>query len=206
MAASATASELYSGPPAISLAPSGSASGSSGGTTNSTLICRPCCAPAVSFLDPWFGPSGLCPGAVDNSVPVTLNASFSLTITAPFSTLGTYCLPSTGTAALVANNYDRPDFLFWSSPAACSSVSSPTTRFQPTTSNICYWILSGGKLRSQSAIICSCSSVSGSQIFPQIYDSTASAYSCSPFSITFTGGVLISYYTVIGSFSVTFTL
>lgn len=203
-ATSVTTSESYTSPSAISLSPSGSASGSSGGTTTSTLTCTPCCAPSVSFLDPWFGPSGLCPGAVDNSVPVTLNASFSLTITAPFSTLGTYCLPSTGTAALVANNYSQPNLLYWSSPAACSSVSPPTTRFQPTTSNICYWILSGGKLRSQYPIFCGCSS--GSQIFPQIYDRTASAYSCSPFSITFTGGVLINYSTIIGSFSVTFTL
>lgn len=204
MAASVTAVQEYTGPSTLSFAPLGSATGSSGSTNTTALTCTPCCAPSVSFLDAWFGPSGLCPGAVDNSVPVTLNASFSLAITAPYSTLGTYCLPSTGTASLVANNYSQPNLLYWSSPAACSTVSSPTTRFQPTTTNICYLIISGGKLRSQYPLICGCSN--GSQIALNMYDMTASAYSCSPFSITFTGGYLAIFSTIIGTYSVTFTL
>lgn len=201
---SAIASEGYIGPSTISVAPSGSATGSTGSTSTTALTCTPCCAPFVSFLNAWFGQYSLCPGAVDNSVPVTLNASFSLAITAPYSTLGTYCLPSTGTASLVANNYSQPNLLYWSSPATCSTVSSPSTRFQPTTTNICFVVLGGGKLRSQYPLICGCPS--SPQISLAMYDMTASSYSCSPFSITFTGGYLFYYSTAIGTYSVTFTL
>lgn len=203
MATSVTPSEDYKGPSAISIPPSGGATGTSGGTSTTTLTCTPCCAPATNYLAGWFGSSGLCPGAVNNTVPVTLNASFSFTVNSPY-TLSGLCLPASGTLSMTANNPSSSyqQYLYWSSPTTCTTVSPPTTRLQGKTGLIPYWVLPSGNIRTVYPYICNCYSFGYINLY--ISETTAPTYSCSPFSITF-NGTMYDMYTPVGTFSVTFT-
>jgi len=204
MATSVTGSEDYKGPSAISLPPSGGATGTTGGTSTTTLTCTPCCAPPTNFLAGWFGSSGLCPSATDNTVPIPLDASFSFTANSPY-TLGGLCLPSSATVSMVADNYNTSaqQNLYWSSPGTCTTISPPTTRILGKSGFIPYEILPSGNIRSIYPRICNCYSFGYISLY--ISETTFPTYSCSPFSITFTG-TMYDGYTQVGTFSVTFTL
>lgn len=210
---SVNASEAYSGAPSISLAPLGSATGSSGGTSTTALTCTPCCAPPGYFLLPLFGPAGLCFGAVDNSVPVTLNATFNLTATSSYN-LSDYCLPASATLSIASDNYTvnmATRFISWQS--ACSAISPPTTRLIPKESTAFYfWQPAGGQpyfyLQNNSIgfiDFCDCTST-GYNYLAKFGAMTLISYSCSPFSATFGTGSVYANSIVIGTWTVTLTL
>ena len=108
------------------------AMGSSGGTTTGTLACSSCCAPQGRFLVSWFGGygyTGLCPGAVDNSVPVQVYATSVATFNAPYTALQ-FCVPSTQSWEFFGASDFWPGSevrLFPTFPA-CSVISPPATQ------------------------------------------------------------------------------
>ena len=86
--------------------PSGGASGTSGGTTTQALSCSSCCAPTVYYLPYWFGgfySGGICLGAVNNTVPVTLTATFTLSGYGGY-TLADMCLPASVSVDVIADD------------------------------------------------------------------------------------------------------
>ncbi len=211
---SVVVSEAYSGAPTISVAPSGTATGTSGSTSSTALTCTPCCPPAASFLTALFGSSGECPGAVDNSVPVTLFATFNLTAVGSYN-LADYCLPSSATLEIVADNYSLTMATrFTTFQASCSAITSPTTRFIPKEGTAFYfWIGGSGpayfylKNESLGTIrLCDCSSTGNNYLYGPGALSKLSG-SCSPFSLTFgTGRIFSQSNTHVANWTVTFTL
>ena len=208
----------------FAITPSGGASGETGGTTTQTLSCSSCCVPPVTYLRRWFSSGGFCPGAVDNTVPVQLVATFSMSGYGGYS-LADLCLPSSASIDVIANNPLQTESLFAVTPAAsCPSVSPPTTRFNikppnaPPNNALCsitsdvYTIygLSFGN------VVCNCDSGFGPGFFALTFwdrqpflfrvSMLRSAFSCSPFSITYTGGEIYQGYLRKGSFDITFTL
>lgn len=206
------AAESFGSNPAFSIAPTGSASGTSGGTTTSTINCAPCCS-TVKFLEAIFGASGACPGAVDNSVPVTLYATFNLTATGSHN-LADYCLPASATLEIIADDYYLTmGTRFTSFSASCSAVSPPTTRLVPKQSKAFYFYKSGSSLYFYikndslgSIDVCDCSSTGKAYLY-SFGGPYATSTTCSPFSITFGAGKIYnSSNVVIGTWTVTFTL
>jgi hypothetical protein len=233
MAASVTGVEAWSNSVATTFAPSGGATGTSGGTTSGTLSCVPCCNSGIKYLPGWFSyadPSrgladGLCPGAVDNSVPVTVYATFNLTPATGVS-LADYCIPSSFTIEMIANDPYNPSRL---KPLAYSTSCSP---IYPGTRYGFLDIIGKGfftasvntgsnpYILAYLVNMCSCNNVGylafssyyipTTQYSPTIYGSLDS---CSPFSLTFSKNYpynqLANFYwqnTWVGTWSVTFTL
>lgn len=214
-------------------APIGGALGTSGGTTSGTLACVPCCNSGVQYLPGWFSyanPSkglaaGLCPGAVDNSVPVTVYATFNLN-PAPGVNLADYCVPSSFTIEMIANDPYNPSRL---KPLAYSTNCSPIypgTRFgfldiigkgfftaSVNTGNnpsIVAYLVNMCSCNNVGYLVFSSYYIPTSQYAPEIYGSLDS---CSPFSVTFSRnypyGELANFYWQFawaGTWSVTFTL
>ena len=197
--------------------PSGGASGTSSGTTTQTLSCSSCCQPFVYYLPYWFGgfyTAGLCPGAVDNTVPVTLTATFTLSGYGGY-TLADLCLPTSASVDVIADDPIRPGNLYLVTPSTtCSSVSPPTTRFNVKASLATPydWIFSfSGNDLTVGFTGCNCSSSFALNfnrwtIFQNPSPLILSSSNCSPFSITYTGGTIWQSSTRKGSFDVTFTL
>lgn len=210
--ATISVSEAFGSNPTYTLAPTGGASGASGGSTTTAINCAPCCS-NVRFLEAIFGASGACPGAVDNSVPVTLYATFNLTATGSHN-LADYCLPASATLEIIADDYYLTMATrFTSFSASCSAVSPPTTRLVPKQDKAFYFWKSGSLLyfyiknESLGSIdVCDCTS-SGTAYLYAFGGRTSLSTSCSPFSITFpTGYIYNSSNVVIGTWTVTFTL
>lgn len=237
MAATSTvvASPISPATPGISDSPSGTASVGSNGTMVSTFQCQPCCGGvgADGFLPAWFGPNGLCPGAVDNSKPVSLHASFMLFGTdLPF--LG---LLQVVTVEMIADDYQNPDHLKFKTyhvgdcpnfdPSAPSNTFFlPISGFFSVGKN--FWKKSSAmdKNRIQPVNITLCTYKSYGSVamlgdadtqltadnYNSISDSTKVRH-CSPFSLTFgkytPSGLLVQYYGQSpprGRYEVTFTL
>lgn len=233
MAVSVTGVEAWSNSVATTFAPSGGATGTSAGTTTGTLSCPSCCSSGVKYLPGWFSyadPSrglyaGLCPGAVNNSVPVTVYATFSLTPAAGVN-LADYCIPSSFTIEMIANDPVYPSRLKPLSYATTCPPIYPATRYgflnitgqgyfeaSVNTGANPYLVVSRTNM-------CSCNNV-GSLVFSSYYIPTTqfsptiygSLDSCSPFSLTFSKvnpfGSLANFYwqsSLVGNWSVTFTL
>lgn len=197
MAVSTTVDSVLALPAAFTVGPTPTPTvATSTGTSTSNLNCPSCCS-TVKYLTGWFGgpslsgtDSGICPGAVDNSAPVTLYFSFSLTPDTGVN-LADLCLPSSISLQVIADDPLFPNKLrFTTVYSSCSSVSSPTTRLHPTSSNI--WVLTqpdpytGTRGRLQfSMTACDCS---GNTIRFSPYSNWTLGYSslsCSPFSATF---------------------
>lgn len=232
MAVSVTGVEAWSNSVATTFAPSGGATGTSAGTTTGTLSCPSCCSSGVKYLPGWFSyadPSrglyaGLCPGAVNNSVPVTVYATFSLTPAAGVN-LADYCIPSSFTIEMIANDPVYPSRLKPLSYATTCPPIYPATRYgflnitgqgyfeaSVNTGNNPY-------LNLTNVNMCSCNNVNylifGSYYVPTYY--AGSIYgtlgSCSPFSLTFSKASPFGeiakfywYFSLLGNWSVTFTL
>ena len=210
--ATISVSEAFGSNPTYTLAPTGGASGASGGSTTTAINCAPCCS-NVKFLEAIFGASGACPGAVDNSVPVTLYATFNLTATGSHN-LADYCLPASETLEVIADDYYLTMATrFTSFSASCSAVSPPTTRLVPNAAKAFYFWKFGSQLyfyiknESISSLqVCDCSSSTLAYLY-KAGAMTATSTTCSPFSITFgTGNIYNSSNVVIGTWTVTFTL
>lgn len=209
-----SASESFGSNPTYTIAPTGGASGASGGTTTTAINCAPCCS-TVKFLEAIFGASGACPGAVDNSVPVTLYATFNLTATGSHN-LADYCLPASETLEIIADDYYLTmGTRFTSFSSSCSAVSPPTTRLVPNKAKAFYFWKYGSLLyfyisnESLGTItVCDCNSSSSSLAYLIKYGAMpATSTTCSPFSITFgTGNIYNFSNVVIGTWTVTFTL
>lgn len=142
VSSSSTASGLTNPPAVISYTPTASVYGSSGGTSTGTVGCAPCCGGASGgggFLPAWFGPNGLCPGAVDNSVPVTVWATFLLEPKLEYITqggfefyypLGNDCLSSTNSSVqMIADDYLYPNRLRFVNYQNACQTSYPSTSF-----------------------------------------------------------------------------
>jgi len=209
----------------FAITPSGGASGETGGATTQTLSCSSCCVPPVTYLKKWFSPGGFCPGAVDNTAPVQLVATFSMSGYGGYS-LADLCLPSSASIDVIANNSLRTESLFVVTPAtSCPLASPPTKRFKiktataPPYDDLCY-IYSNAYVPNGLTfycIVCDCSTLFSPDNFSQLkfWDQnpflfrvpmTLLTYSCSPFSITYTGGQIHQGYLRKGSFDITFTL
>lgn len=210
--ATISVSEAFGSNPTYTLAPTGGASGVSGGSTTTAINCAPCCS-NVKFLEAIFGASGACPGAVDNSVPVTLYATFNLTATGSHN-LADYCLPASATLEIIADDYyGTMATRFTSFSASCSAVSPPTTRLVPNQAKAFYFWKYGSTLyfyikneSISSFQVCDCSSSTFAYL-TKFGAMTATSTTCSPFSITFgTGSIYNSSNVVIGTWTVTFTL
>lgn len=210
--ATISVSEAFGSNPTYTLAPTGGASGASGGSTTTAINCAPCCS-NVKFLEAIFGASGACPGAVDNSVPVTLYATFNLTATGSHN-LADYCLPASETLEVIADDYYLTmGTRFTSFSASCSAVSPPTTRLVPKQPKAFFFWKFGSLLyfyiknESLGGInVCDCTSSGTAQMYA-FGGMPATSTTCSPFSITFgTGNIYNSSNVVIGTWTVTFTL
>lgn len=199
-----------------SIGPTGGASGTSGGSTTQTLSCSSCCVPLVYYLPTWFSSYGLCPGAVDNTVPVTLTATFTLSGYGGY-TLADMCLPTSASIDVIADDPVRPSNLYIITPSTtCSLVSPPTTRFNVKSplANPYDWVFTAAYNTAHqllySLTLCNCSTSFALNLsnwaFLNANLMTLASSSCSPFSITFTGGTIYETYIRKGSFEVTFTL
>lgn len=198
MAVSKTVDGVVALPAAFTLGPTSTPTvTTSTGTSTSNLNCPSCCS-NVKYLPGWFGGTslsgtdpGICPGAVDNSAPVTLYFLFSLTPDTGVN-LADLCLPSSISLQVIADDPLFPSKLrFTSVYSSCSTISSPATRLYPTSSsNI--WVLTqpaaytGSRGRLQfSMTACDCS---GNTLWFSPYSNWNLGYSslsCSPFSATF---------------------
>lgn len=219
--AGATAGSQIGVQESYSSGPAGGASGTSGGTTTQTLSCSSCCTPPVKYLAPWFGgpyTAGLCPAAVDNSAPVTLTATFTLSGYGGYS-LADLCLPTSASVDVISDDPIRPGNLYLVTPASsCSSVSPPTTRFniKAQLASPYDWIFSLASGTSATNLQvgffgCNCSTsfnlnFNAGTIFLNWQPMTLSSSNCTPFSITYTGGTIWQGTTRKGSFDVTFTV
>lgn len=227
MAASVTGFEAWSNSVATTFAPSGGATGTSAGTTTGTLSCPSCCSSGVKYLPGWFSYAdparglyaGLCPGAVNNSVPVTVYATFTLT-PVPLISLADYCIPSSFTIEMIANDPVYPSRLKPLSYATTCPSIYPGTRygflditgkgyFEASVNTGSYPYLVLNKID-----MCSCNNV-GYLSFSNIYNAYGNLNSCSPFSLTFSrvaGGISSLSMTVywqttwVATYSITFTL
>lgn len=198
----------------FSIVPTGGASGTSGGSTTQTLSCSSCCVPLVYYLPTWFSSYGLCPGAVDNTAPVTLTATFTLSGYGGY-TLAEMCLPTSASVDVIADDPIRPSNLYFVTPSTtCSLVSPPTTRFNvksPLASpyDWVFTLFNNGTKLYFSLALCNCSTsfaLTSSDSFFGSGPLILSSSNCSPFSISFTGGSIFQTYIRKGSFDVTFTL
>ena len=215
--AGVTAGSNISLQPAYTSEPSGGASGTSGGTTTQALSCSSCCAPSVYYLPYWFGEfysGGICPGAVNNNVPVTLTATFTLSGYGGY-TLADLCLPASVSVDVIADDPLRVGNLYLVTPASsCSSVSPPTTRFNikaglASPYDWIFYVDGGGLTVGFTACNCSTSfalNFNRWTTFLNPVPMIRSTTSCSPFSVTYTGGTIWQGTTRKGSFDVTFTL
>lgn len=196
---------------ADSSGPTGGASGSNGGTTTQTLSCGSCCGPPVYYLGAWFGTQygpGLCSGAVDNTKPVELVATFNFYNYGGYS-ISDLCLPSSVSVDVIANDPARPAYIYLKTPStSCSAVTPPTTRFSIKSwrqSPYDYISAHGNFSFIMQFTGCSCGTAFdlsfGSALFRQIPTT-----SCSPFSLTYTGGGVYQNTIQKGLFDVTFTL
>lgn len=239
MATSVTGTESWSNSTATSIYPTGTATGNSGNTSVGTLNCVPCCNSGVRYLPGWFSyadPSkslkdGLCPGIVDNSAPVTVYATFNLT-PAPGISLSDYCIPSSFTIEMIADNPYYPSRLRPLSYVTTCSPIYPGTRYGFLNINGKGFITASYNTGSSPSIdaylvdMCSCVNV-GYLVFGSYYIPTDNTFfntynptiygkldSCSPFSVTFSksfpNGQDANLYwypsTWVSTWSVTFTL
>ena len=127
VSAGSTASGQIDPPAGISYTPTASVYGSSGGSSTGTFACAPCCGGASGgegFLPAWFGPNGLCPGAVDNSVPVTVWANF-LTQFIGGVPGSSYCMKTAFSLQMIANDYSNPDKLVFVDPPNACPITPP---------------------------------------------------------------------------------
>jgi hypothetical protein len=182
------------------------AMGSSGGTTTGTVACSSCCAPQGRFLISIFGgygEAGLCPGAIDNSQPFNIYATYVLSLNFP-NTPSQFCLNSSFTLTGIANGYYSAFFLPPS--ASCNVISPPATSnvLSPNSVYTYFFYTAGVNLVNDLKILCGCSS-------PQIYLNTFGTanfalVSCSPPVFTYSCYVLNSATgLVIGTAAVTVT-
>ncbi len=202
MAASVTVSDVLGIPAAFALGPNPTPTVTSGtGATTTNLNCPSCCS-NIKYLPGWFGgqgDSGICPGAVANSAPVTLYFSFALTPDSGVS-LSDLCLPSSISLQVIADAPLYPSKLrFATLYSSCSSVSPPTTRLYPTSSNI--WVITqpdpytGTRGRLQfSMTACDCSGNTLRFAPYSNYTLGYSSLSCSPFSATFGASGPVGYF------------
>lgn len=210
--ASSTISGLSGPTPGVSYSIQGGATGTSGGTSTGTITCNPCCSPlgAFGFLPAWFGPNGLCPGAVDNSIPVTVWANFLTSWKGVSSDY--YCVKTSFSLQMRANDYANPNRLYFVDPVAnaCPATSNPPPSPRPTYSTFLsgfievgnnFWYPSGtmskDRIQPVNLTFCSCSffgqvafiaEASSFSTIPNNYASIkaeSSAGSCSPFSQNF---------------------
>jgi len=182
--------------------------------STSVLNCSPCCGPPAYYLSVLFGSGspptgGKCNGAVVNTSPVTLNCTFHFchydSGTGTFSSgIPSECLPASATTQMICDNIYDSQSLKWASPgASCSSVSSPTTRFQPLnlfgqTAKFTIYPPSPYQVSSynyyflpSNLYICGCSDylrLDGYLGGVRQYSLSSSWDSCSPFSQTFGSG------------------
>jgi hypothetical protein len=232
MAASVTGVEAWSNSVATTFAPSGGATGTFAGTTTGTISCPSCCNSGEKYLPGWFSYAnparglyaGLCPGAVDNSVPVTVYATFSLTPAAGIN-LADYCIPSSFTIEMIANDPVSPSRLRPLSYATTCPPIYPATRYgflNLTGKGYFDASVNTGSnpyLTITSVNMCSCNNVGAitfnSYTYSLIYGGSiyGTLGSCSPFSLTFSKvspfGSLANFYwqsSLLGNWSVTFTL
>ena len=102
------------------------AMGSSGGTTTGTVACSSCCAPQGRFLASIFGGygfAGICPGAIDNSQPFNVYATYVLSLNSP-NTPSQFCLNSSFTLTGKTTGFYS---VFFSPSGSCSAISPPAT-------------------------------------------------------------------------------
>lgn len=141
MAASVTADASALGTTST-FAPQGGATATNGGSSTTTLTCSPCCGPPTYYLSTLFGAGspasgGKCNGAISNTSPVTLYCTFYFCYydagtAAYYSGISSECLPTSATTQMICDDRYDSQALRWVSPGtSCSSISSPTTRFQP---------------------------------------------------------------------------
>lgn len=219
------ASESWSNNVSTVIAPTGGAFGSSGASTTGTLACSPCCSTGVKYLPGWFSYAdptrglydGLCPGAVDNSVPVTVYATFTLTPASGIS-LADYCIPSSFTIEMVANDPIYTSRLRPLSYATTCPPIYPSTRYGFLDITGKGYFEASVNTGSNPYIVmnkvdmCACNNV-GYLRFSDAGSSYGTLNSCSPFSLTFSknspyGSSLRVYWqtTFVATYSITFTL
>lgn len=234
MATSVTGVEAWSNSVQTSFAPSGGAIGTSATTSSGTLSCLSCCSSGVKYLPGWFSyadPSrglyaGLCPGAANNSIPVTVYATFTLT-PAPGINLADYCIPSSFTIEMIADDPNQPSKLRPLSYYTSCPPIYPATRYgflDIIGKGFFFASVNTGAnpyLGIVNATMCSCNNV-GYLVFSSFFIPTTplpsisiwgTLNSCSPFSLTFSSsnpyGDPARFYwinTWVGNWSVTFTL
>ena len=181
------------------------AMGSSGGTTTGTVACSSCCAPQGRFLIDLFGgygQAGLCPGAVDNSQPFNVYATYVLSLNSPY-TPAQFCLNSSFTLTGIA--YNLYSFVF-PTVVSCSAISPPATsnNISPNTvGNLLTLTNPGALFVTDRKFMCGCSS-------PEIVLTTFGSanftlVSCSPPVITYSCYVQNAVISVFGTATVTLT-
>lgn len=186
-----------------------------GTTTNQTVYCGSCCG--VYYLPTLFGnPSGgLCNAAVDNSVPVTLTATITLSFF-NYLTPSDYCLPTSGSFDVETSNSALPSTLYPSTAlTTCGTISSPSTHFQPAPGyyNYLFTVAQNGygHVIYPTLRLCGCTGEQfellgqGDPTFSMQSYLFLREYDCSIPSITFGGGAIRKGGLYYGSWKVTFT-
>lgn len=179
-----------------------------GTTTNATVFCGNCCG--TYYLPTLFGnpTGGLCNAAVDNTVPVTLTATITLSWW-NYYTPSDFCLPTSGSFDVETSNSALPSTMYpVTAPTSCATISSPSTHFQPAYASYPYFFNFGtniyGHITVPTLKLCGCT---GEQftLSAGLGFLTLREYNCSIPSITFGGGSILRGGFGFGTWQVTFT-